>query len=413
MERLFDELCREIASYLDVLDLLAISEMNKHWNKISNDQIKVIQKTNPYYNYLTFKDSVKYDTVKKKCMRIAGNRNNRRGGILIIGGTFNTISDDIVYIRDDPKTLQGCIFEDFEDNSSDLLGSVGAAVNNEGKLFVIGGWDDSDEVAVQSVRSLDINNIEDGWTYYNDFLLPSCFSSASTTAKGDLLLFGGGDSPYRGANIYRESWIYRNNNDSWENIASMIYPRCGHNSVTLLNNQILVSGGYGGGMTYYNSAEVWDCESNRWFSIAPMNEERSGLAMVLGPGGAIYVTGGSRDGSSGSQTLERYDPREGTWSLLAGSMQCGRGYTSGAVGASDLFYVCGGIQHDKIQGGMECYDFRAGEWFVLPGSSTIGISNEYEDILDFPPEFSLSNEPRNLELEKMLLRSCHHMHYIA
>ena len=201
------------------------------------------------------------------------------------------------------------------------------------------------------------------WSQVETLPRPLCFPAAERNVQGDIFLFGGTNSPFRGGTSYADCLIRKAAVEEWEDavVPPMAVPRGGHCAITTLNDSIVVAGGYAGGTDYLSSVEILDRQLDRWARLPEMSVPRSGFAGVLGPDGAIYVAGGSSNGSNGHKSLERYDLREGKWSRLA-DMHCGRGYATGCVSTWESFLVCGGIDESKFQEGIEVYDFRAGIW---------------------------------------------------
>jgi hypothetical protein len=367
-----EDLLNYILTYSHLLDLLKVEGVCRLFQTVVQRHYhNWIQ--HPDYQFLCYKTNDKYPTVKTRICHIVNNQLNYRGGFYLLGGNFNSLRTATVWIEDNPYEFSGRVCHELPNRGTN--GSASYAIDAENRLCMIGGWSDYQETTLIGCEYIDLDEElpNRSWQRLNKIDVPRCFSSATSTLSGDILVTGGGDSPYRGAEVFSSCILKRANQNQkkWikDTIRPMLVPRCGHGSVTLFNNNIVVIGGYSGGVSYCETVELYDWEKNTWYPLPPMTEKRSGMVSVVGPQGSIYITGGSRDGSLGNKSLERFDPREGKWSSLA-VMQKGRGYSSGAVGSSGVLYVCGGLDQLSIfQGGMECYDFKKNCWYGLSGSN--------------------------------------------
>jgi len=166
----------------------------------------------------------------------------------------------------------------------------------DGKLlmfqYLMLGWKEDTGEATNEVYELDLSTT--GWIKRSPIQRARCYSAAQCNVQGDILLLGGGSSPYRQADVYSDCLIRPFDRDEW--LESVIPPmsqvRCGHAAVTLLSDQVLVAGGYSGGFDYMCSAEMLDRNLDRWVALPPMQRSRSGMAAVLSPFGSVYIAGG-------------------------------------------------------------------------------------------------------------------------
>jgi len=147
-------------------------------------------------------------------------------------------------------------------------------------------------VATDAVYELDLSTA--GWIKRSSIRGARCYSAAQCNVQGDIVLLGGGSSPFRKADVYSDCLIRPFYRDEWLDnvIPPMSQVRCGHAAVTLLSDQVLVAGGYSGGFDYLCSAEMLDRNLDRWVALPPMHLSRSGMAAVLSPFGSVYIAGG-------------------------------------------------------------------------------------------------------------------------
>lgn len=390
------DLCQRIVAFADSRDLLVLEVLSRQWQIVVRNQFRVMR-NGQEFKYISFKEHDLYDSDKRMCCRISNQRTRGSSRVCVVGGSFGSLYTNNCMIEDRTDKLQGRLHPRLDIPIK--LGSTASTYDSSGNILMIGGWDDLDEVILDTVYHLDVHS-PSRWIKQDPINHPRCFGAAERTIQGDVLFFAGGSSPYRGADCYTDCYIRKRHTTKWtENIVpSLQHARCGHSAVTLFNGSILVTGGYAGGFDYLSSVELLDASLDRWTSLPAMSVPRSGMAAVLGPGGEVYVAGGSPDGTLGHKSVERYDPREGKWQALE-SMHLGRGYTAGCVSTWESFFVSGGTHNMKFQGGMECYDFRSGHWRLLKEAGSaettdVGAADQldWQLMLDNLQDFASDND---------------------
>lgn len=321
------DICWKVVSYLDCEDLLRVELVNRLWHTVANKQFSTLR-TDARYVHLAYLAQSSYSTDRRICCHISNLRAHGDGRVVLLGGVFGSPNTDSCILEDNGTQAKGIAVTNW--NSRVDVGGAASVHDVNGNLLMIGGWDDGEEVALNSVCVYNFKKSRETWTNAHPINHARCFGAAGRTIQGDILHFGGGDSPYRGAECYADTFIRRLNEEEWQEnaVPNMHYKRCGHSVVTTFDDSIFVLGGYNGGEDYLNTVEMLSSNLDRWISLPSMHAPRSGMAAVLGPCGSVYVAGGSPDGIVGSNTLERYDPREGKWVKLA-DMHKARGYTSG------------------------------------------------------------------------------------
>jgi WD40 repeat protein len=297
-----------------------------------------------------------------------------------------------------------------------VVGAAASIVSSDGKVLIIGGWDNDEEVPTRKIFDYDPKKPSWANTSYLDS--PLCFCSATTTIDGDVVVSGGGDSMFKGSAVYDSCTMRRYGASAWEPLPPMLSKRCGHESVTLYDDSVVVLGGYGGGSDYLNTVERFDWGAEVWAPLPSMSQHRSGLGAGMGPDGSIYAVGGSADGSSGLCSFESLDLREGHWRTLP-DMAYGRGYTSAAWGRNGLFYVFGGLQSPSededgeeaelvFSSTIECYDVRKGSWRVLKSP----LKNREASSSSVGAVDPLFLNPSAPSLHTSLMRACHRVNFI-
>lgn len=407
-----------IFTYLSPIDLFRSTELVCHlWYQISERQYKLWFDCHDELKYLVRSIPKKWNTPKRISAYYV--RRRQKGQFFLFGGSFGSKVTTALLLEDYPVK---CLLSEAEGWRKRSFGCFATVLNPfTEELYVIGGWCDRRNSSTCRMYRASTNqhNFEDflqvkaSRDLKDDLPSPLCYQSACMTSQGDLLVTGGSDAPYRGAEVSAEC-LFRSRrfnglgsddtidesvNSYWATdvLPPLSRPRCGHVSFCLNNyssvstDSIVVVGGYHGGYDYSDNAEMFDWERQQWYNLPQMSIARSGPAGVVGPNGSIYIAGGSLDGTIAHQTMERYDFREGKWEMLPAQMHLPRGYISGSVGVgSGLLYVCGGLEDLTFQGGIECYDFRAARW--------IGLTDSCDDLLlspsmrNLPVEYQTSNQ---------------------
>jgi hypothetical protein len=162
----------------------------------------------------------------------------------------------------------------------------------------LGGWNNENEESTDKLLSYSFDDNQ--WSISINENLPNklSYSATATDRSGNIFLLGGSDHPYRGARVYRECYLHKNqsinfqksppenwlqeqdfsteidqlfanqlyfhniyqnedlNSNNWIEIPSMLTRRCGHGAVTTFNNgNIVAIGGYQGGEG--NDADIY------------------------------------------------------------------------------------------------------------------------------------------------------------
>jgi len=200
-----------------------------------------------------------------------------------------------------------------------------AALN--GKIYAIGGYDSSG-APTNIVEVYD--PATDTWSSAHPIPRALHHNSAAAAA-GKLYSFGGPST---------QTFVYDELNDSWSQVASMLFFHALSPAVGVFNDKIYVAGGAngGGGNSMQNQVEVYDPVANTWTALQPMRDGRNhcGGAFI---NGKFYVVGGRRRVHA-LDSNEVYDPQTNTWERLA-PLPTARGGIGVAAVSGELF-VFGG-----------------------------------------------------------------------
>ena len=280
-------------------------------------------------------------------------------------------------------------------------------------IFAVGGWDG--ERALATVESLSPDGAV--WVVHPHKLNRArCFTASVVTGGGTLLVFGGGEHLYQGAEVFTSTeassfltpGMSARGRFHIRPELELLVPRTGHCcAINRVTNQVLVVAGYGGGSIYRRTVELLDLTSWRsqdmidadaaggagagagagagghkqtsstLFRPVPhqLSKPRTGCVGGFGPHGSFYCCGGSTDGGDAVSLCERLDLREPIGFELKTPMLQRRGYFSGCFAPDGRLYVSGGSHlmpaelqfHDGVPhvirpqvttNSIECYDPR-------------------------------------------------------
>jgi hypothetical protein len=273
----------------------------------------------------------------------------------------------------------------------------GVAAN--GKLYVIGGWDDGKAGGV----NYEYNPATDKWTKKAPMPRPA-HHAALASANDKIYVIGGFVPPSETAlplgaawQPIDNAWQYDPATDSWKSLPPLPTRRGSAVAVeaggkiyaiggaTTMEGAVLDDsrGRLGDAKDPFFTAfgpskvlavnEVYDPATNKWESRNPMSVPRN-HAFGASVNGKIYVIGG-RTGhafiltATNTDVVEEYDPRSDTWNVPKERMPTAR---SGGVTGTDgrLIYVAGGeVTTQELVGAyraIEAYDPLTNSWITLP-----------------------------------------------
>src|SRR4029453_17893863 len=273
----------------------------------------------------------------------------------------------------------------------------GVAMN--GKLYVIGGWDDGKAAGV----TYEYDPATDKWTKKKP-MPGAAHHAALAAANGKIYVMGGFVAlaetalPLGAAwQPIDNAWQYDPVADTWKSLAPLPTRR-GSAVAVEVGGKIYTIGGattmegpvlddskgrLGDAKDPFFTAfgpskvlsvnEVYDPTTNKWETRNPMSVPRN-HAFGAAVNGKIYVIGG-RPGhgfilaATNTDVVEEYDPRSDTWNMPKERMPTAR---SGGVTGTDgrRIYVAGGeVTTQQLVGAfraIEAYDPLTNSWSTLP-----------------------------------------------
>ena len=261
----------------------------------------------------------------------------------------------------------------------------GVALN--GKMYVIGGWDDGKAGGV----NYEYNPATDKWTKKQPMPRPA-HHAALAAANGRIYVMGGfvvpkdNAIPVGGAwEPIDNAWEYDPAADSWKSLpplpgkrGSALAAEAG-GKIYVIGGVTTVDGSQDPFFTFFGPSkvlatnDVYDPAKNKWESRTPMSVARN-HAFGAAVNGKIYVIGG-RTGhgfilsATNTDVVEEYNPVSNSWSAPKERMPTPR--SGGAWGTDGRrIYVAGGeVTTTELVGAfkaIEAYDVVTNSWMTLP-----------------------------------------------
>ncbi|XP_078493076.1 uncharacterized protein LOC144748646 [Ciona intestinalis] len=226
------------------------------------------------------------------------------------------------------------------------VGSTSVKINNH--VYTAGG------LGSNFVECLNLNQVDGDW-YKVASMNKQRWFAASAVLNDQMCVAGGMGG---GDNMLSSVKLYNPVVNIWTNIASMKTKRWQH-ALVCYNGRLYTFGG-SDGSNRLNSMESYDPREGKWKSLKPMNKERSGLSGVV-YNDEIYAIGGEK-----LKSVERFNIRTNTWTNV-GSLNHKRGGSCACV-VNGKIYVIGG--YDDSSKSIEAYDATINEWKIETNMET-------------------------------------------
>lgn len=151
---------------------------------------------------------------------------------------------------------------------------------------------------------------------------------------------------------------------SFMNTGSMQSARQVHTATLLLDDRVLITGGYNG-REYVATAELYDPLGYSFSSTGAMNAIRYDHTATLLPNGKVLIAGGRYSNISHWDTAELYDPGTGMFSYTTGPMSSPRSCHTATLLPSGKVLITGGYYYSDGVGNVplstaELYDPETG-----------------------------------------------------
>jgi N-acetylneuraminic acid mutarotase len=261
----------------------------------------------------------------------------------------------------------------------------GVALN--GKMYVIGGWDDGKAGGV----NYEYNPATDKWTKKQPMPRPA-HHAALAVANGKIYVMGGFVPPKDTAipvggawEPIDNAWEYDPAADSWKSLPPLPGKR-GSALAAEVGGKIYVIGGattvdgskdpfftFFGPSKVLATNDVYDPATSKWQSREPMSVPRN-HAFGAAVNGKIYVIGG-RTGhgfilsATNTDVVEEYNPVSNSWSAPKERMPTPRSGGAWGTDGRRIFVAGGEVTTTELVGAfkaIEAYDVLTNSWMTLP-----------------------------------------------
>lgn len=196
-----------------------------------------------------------------------------------------------------------------------------------------------------------LNEEKSTWQLLAQMPKPNWKFYAACILQNGILITGG----YHG-NVKSDCWLFDTVEKKWKSFPAMTSCRCKHRAV-VHSEKVYIIGGEDDMDRPLTAVEKFDCRLRQWTKAADM---LTGLSdpLVHSCTGNIYVFGGISDGDQTSCQTQMYDPVWDQWSFKADMPEpCRLG--AGAV-VNDRIYVVGGYNQACM-----CYAPATDAWTLL------------------------------------------------
>ena len=204
------------------------------------------------------------------------------------------------------------------------VGLSAYALGDDGKVYIIGGWNSTDSTYYGSVQIYD--PVADSWSL-NVNSTPEAIGYCASTLGNDgrIYMFGGGWAD-------NATIIYDPVLDMFTYGTSIPMPSgvFGASAVTLSDTAILVVGGVNKEFwTATTMCHIYNPVADEWSSAASLSNNRTLHSTVLARNGYVYALGGVDDDQINStgpilSSIERYDIGADTWEMAMTSLDWSR-----------------------------------------------------------------------------------------
>jgi len=237
---------------------------------------------------------------------------------------------------------------------------VAAAVYQQDKVYVIGGFGGADRVERYDAATGRWDRLAD-LPHGVDHAMSAAVFGIQTSGDEGVYVFGG----YAGAATAR-SFRLDVTTGRWSEIAPMPSPRAAGAAVAI-NTRLYIVGG-ADGSRLISPTYVYDVTTRDWRTLAPIPTPRDHLAAVELNGRVCAVGGRRLSLAANLGSLECYLPETDRWEQLADAPTPRGGV--GAAAWDGRIYLVGGEQSTGTFKEVEIYDERTGSWSRGPDLPT-------------------------------------------
>jgi N-acetylneuraminic acid mutarotase len=308
------------------------------------------------------------------------------GRVYVIGGyNFDTNSDTNAVSVYNPDTNTWAAAANLP--APIAIDSNGVTTGTDGKIYVFGGFvatgldSQGNQIGHGTNKVYIYTPTTNTWATAANNMPASLYSTtAATGVNGRIYVIGGFDDALN--NATSAEYIYTPSTDSWVIGASMPAAKANLAVATGPDGRIYAIGGYGVAGNTINSSTVfaYTPSTNTWSAaIASLPTARQVPGAAAGPDGRIFVFGGSDTTLGDTNTMFAYTPSTNSWAADT-SMNTARVLLASALGKDGRIYAIGGFDPALSAGlgndtntvevlGLPFYDN-----FNRPDSGNLGVN---------------------------------------
>ncbi len=293
------------------------------------------------------------------------------GRVLLVGGA-GAGEDSATFLRTaelyHPKKRK---FVATQSMSTARLGAAAVRLR-DGRVLVAGGEDSSNK----AVNSVEIYNPRTGrWTRASSMNYARMNPTATLLNNGKVLIVGG-YSVDSDCCALSSAELFDPKTNTFSTTGFMAVARRNHTATLLANGRVLIAGGYNGqdgntdGSSNVNAPEIYDPGKGTFDSTGDMSSARRYPTATLLLNNKVLIAGGYDDNNLAASSAEAYRPRIRAFEPT-GSMLVPRGRHTATRLPNGKVLVAGGYDSSGTTiASAELYDPKTGQ-FSATGSMTI------------------------------------------
>lgn len=209
----------------------------------------------------------------------------------------------------------------------------GATGANNGKIYVIGGWNSGPLASVE-----EYDPATDTWRMRASMPTARIDHSVVMANNGKIYAISGDDG---NPSAFTANEEYDPTTNTWTVRAGIPTPRYAFGLAAANNGKLYAIGGANYG-NWLAIVEEYDPATDTWVTRASMSGARAAFGVATASNGKIYVIGGTVPGHTVVATVEEYDPATDTWRTRT-SMPTARVHLRVVAASNGKLYAIGGL----------------------------------------------------------------------
>lgn len=216
------------------------------------------------------------------------------------------------------------------------------------------------------VLPLDAGPSAASWTALAPMPTDRIDHGAAVDSAGRLYVVGGINET---SGLLSSIEMYLPSRNAWSNLGSLPEERDALSAVMVGDKLYVIGGRIGSPAQPTTSVLIYDVVQGRWTLGPSLPKPRAAGAAALGPDGYLYSFGGNQVGSSDGEVY-RCLPGASPWVTLPGRLSSRRASPASAVGPDGTLYVLGGYGSSSTVNTAESLAPSDGAWFTIPSMPT-------------------------------------------